>query len=211
MHDAEPEGLEQEEAEETEESVLPQIQRDLAKTRTADRVDGADNGSGFIADAMRGFLDRWQVRPLFSPPCTPEYNGAIEAGNGALKTRTHEEAARHGGAGQWTADDVEGARAMANQLNYPYGPLGPTRAECFRGSPRIAMEAREAFGRAVQREQIQERLKRGYPLDANLGHPAQAQIDRVAIGCALVEHGILSFTRRSITPSLNALKALRFS
>jgi hypothetical protein len=46
------------------------------------------NGSSFIADEMRRFLDGWQVRPLFSPPYTPEYNGAIEAGNGALKTRT---------------------------------------------------------------------------------------------------------------------------
>ena len=46
------------------------------------------NGSSFIADEMRRSLDGWRVRPLFSPPYTPEYNGAIEAGNGALKTRT---------------------------------------------------------------------------------------------------------------------------
>ena len=170
-----------------------------------------DNGSGFIADAMRRFLDRWQVRPLFSPPYTPEYNGAIEAGNGALKTGAHEEAARHGRTGQWTADDAEGARMMANKLSYPYGPLGPTRHELFHGSPRIALETRAAFGRTVEREQIAERLGRGYPLNTALSHPAQAQIDRVAIGCALVEHGFLSFTRRSITPSLNSQKVLNIS
>ena len=39
---------------------------------------------------MRDFLARWAVRPLFSPPYTPEYNGGIEAGNHALKTRTQE-------------------------------------------------------------------------------------------------------------------------
>jgi len=31
------------------------------------------------------FLERWQVLPLFSPPYTPEYNGACEAGHDAMK------------------------------------------------------------------------------------------------------------------------------
>ena len=164
----------------------------------------SDNGSGFIAEAMRRFLDRWQIRPLFSPPYTPEYNGAIEAGNGALKTRTHEEAARQGRDGHWTADDTEVARRMANELTYPHGPLGPTRHKCFRTSQRISLEARSAFGRTVEHEQTQERLQQGYPLDTDLDHSDQAQIDRVAIGRALVEHGYLTFTRRSITPSIKS-------
>ena len=171
----------------------------------------SDNGSGFIAEAMRGFLDCWQVRPLFSPPYTPEYNGTIEAGNGALKTRTHEEAARQGRSGHWTADDTEAARRMANELTYPDGPLGLTRHESFRSAPPTMLEARAAFGRSVDREQTQERLKQGYPLDTDLGHSDQAQIDRVAIGCALVEHGFLTFTRRSITPSIKSLKPLNIS
>jgi hypothetical protein len=33
----------------------------------------------------------------------------------------------------------------------------------------------------------------------------------VAIGCALVEHGFLPFTQRSITPSIKSLKPLRIS
>ena len=148
---------------------------------------------------------------LFSPPYTPEYNGAIEAGNGALKTRTHDAAACQGRTGHWTADDAEAARRMANELTYPRGPLGPTRHECFHTSPRISIEARAAFGRTVAYEQTQERLKQNYPLDTDLGHSAQAQIDRVAIGCALVEHGFLTFTQRSITPSIKSLKPLRIS
>ncbi len=83
---------------------------------------------------MRCVLDLWRVRPLFSPPYTPEYNGSIEAGNGALKTRTHEEAARHGRDGHWTADDAEAARRMANEMTYPDGPRGPTRYERFRAT-----------------------------------------------------------------------------
>jgi len=170
----------------------------------------SDNGSGFIAEAMRGFLDRWKVCHLFSPPYTPEYNGSVEAGNGALKTRTCDEAARQGRDGHWTADDVEAARRMANELTYPQGPRGPTRQECFRTSPRISLDG-AAFGRTVERERNQERLKQGYPLDTDLGHAAQAQIDRVAISRALVEHGYLSFTRRSITPQLKLQIALRIS
>ncbi len=171
----------------------------------------SDNGSGFIAQTMHGFLGRWQVRSLFSPPYTPEYNGTIEAGNGALKTRTHEEAARQGRSGHWTANDTEVARRMANELTYPDGPLGPTPNERFRSSPPTMLDARAAFGRSVEQEQIQERLKQGYPLDTDLGHSDQAQIDRVAIRCALVEHGFLSFTRRSITPSIKSQIPLRIS
>jgi transposase InsO family protein len=164
----------------------------------------SDNGSGFIAEAMRRFLECWGVLPLFSPPYTPEYNGAIEAGNFALKTRTQNEAARQGRNGHWTADDAEVARRMANELTYPRGPLGPTRQECLRTSPPISLETRAAFGRTVAREQTQERLQQGYPLDTDLGHMAQAQIDRAAISRALVEHDYLTFTRRSITPSIKS-------
>ena len=171
----------------------------------------SDNGSGFISAAMRGFLDGWQVRPLFSPPYTPEYNGSIEAGNGALKTRTREEAARQGRASHWTADDTEVARRMANELTYPNGPRHPTRQERFRAAPRMLTAERAAFGRTTADKQNQERLKQSYPLDTDLGHMAQAQIDREAIRRALVEHGYLTFTQRSITPSLKSQKTLRIS
>ena len=164
----------------------------------------SDNGSGFISAAMLRFLDKWQVRPLFSPPHTPEYNGACEAGNGALKTHTHEEAARQGRPGRWTADDMEAARRMANELVYPDGPRGPTRHERFCSALQLTLAARVAFGRTLAHERIEERRKHGYPLDTDLGHVAQAQIDRVAIGCALVEHGYLSFTGRSISPPIKS-------
>jgi len=164
----------------------------------------SDNGSGFIAEVTRGLLEHWNVRPLFSPPYTPEYNGAIEAGIGGMKARTQDEAARQGRNGQWTADDVEAARRMANEVIYDHGPLGQTRQECFGTRPCITPAVRAAFGRTVQHEQVQERLKQGDPLDTDLGHAAQAQIDRVAISRALVEHGYLSFTRRSITPPIKS-------
>ena len=176
----------------------------------------SDNGSGFIAEAMRNFLDRCQVLPLFSPPRTPEYNGGVEAGNGALKAHTHEQAARQGrrplrSARHWTADHLEAARRMGNELVYPDGPCGPTRHARFRSAPRISLEDCAAFGRSVGRERIAERSKLGYPLDTDLGHVAQAQVDRVAIGCALVEHGYLTITRRSITPQIKSSLSLGIS
>lgn len=159
----------------------------------------SDNGPGFIAAATRRFLDRWQVLPLFSPPYTPEYNGAIEAGNGALKNRTHEQAAQAGRIGHWTADDCEAARCMANELQYRRGTLGPTPRAAFAARPPLSLQLRDAFRCDVQREQTQHRITMGYPLDVDLDHATQAEIDRVAIRRALVEHGILTFTRRSIT------------
>lgn len=171
----------------------------------------SDNGSGFTAESTRRFLDRWQVLPLFSPPYTPEYNGACEAGNGALKVRTNEHAAQQGHLGHWTADDCEAARRMANELHYPRGPHAPTPRQAFVARKTISREARDAFRCAVAHEQQQERIRRGYTSDADLDHAAQAAIDRVAIRRALVEHGILTFTRRSITPPIKSQILLRIS
>jgi hypothetical protein len=56
----------------------------------------------------------WNVIQLFSPPVTPEYNGACEAGNGSVKTLTDHQAAHHGRPGQWSCDDIETARSAAN-------------------------------------------------------------------------------------------------
>lgn len=170
-----------------------------------------DNGSPFIAEEMRCFLNRWNVHSLFSPPYTPEYNGSVEAGNGVMKAHTHDEAARQGRTRHWTADDVEAARRMANELTYPDGPRGPTRLECFRTSPPIPIDTRVAFVRTLEQQQAQERLNQNYSLDTDLGHAIQSKIDRVAVSRALVEHGYLTFTRRLISPPFNSQNSLNIS
>jgi hypothetical protein len=171
----------------------------------------SDNGPGFIAEDTRAFLDHWQVWPLFSPPYLPEYNGAIEAGNGSLKLWTHQQAARQGRTDHWTADDCEAARCMANQLSYPCGCHKPTPADAWRLRPPLTREDRTAFGRALQQQRDRTRQETNYPLQGSLGLPAQAAIDRVAIRRALVEHGLLTFTRRLITPPLHARLTSRIS
>ena len=116
----------------------------------------SDNGSGFIAEDTRAFWPAGRSAPSSHRPIRRS-TMAVEAGNGALKTRTHEEAARQGRRGHWTADDTEVARRMANELSI-LTARWPTRQERFRSSPpTIADEARAAFGRSVEQEQIQER------------------------------------------------------
>ncbi len=88
-----------------------------------------DNGSPFVAGVTRALLAQWQVIPLYSPPGRPQYNGAIEAGIGALKARTHYQAVRQGQPGEWTLADAEAARQQANTLGRPWGAHGPAPAE----------------------------------------------------------------------------------
>jgi transposase InsO family protein len=85
-----------------------------------------DNGSAFLAELTWRLLHAHRVLPLFSPPYTPRYNGAIEAGIGSLKTRTETHAAHLGLPGFWSADDVAAARLEANATARPRGPRGPT-------------------------------------------------------------------------------------
>jgi transposase InsO family protein len=171
----------------------------------------SDNGSGFIAEETKRFLDRWQVLPLFSPPYTPEYNGACEAGIGGLKVRTHEQAAGQGRAGHWTAEDMESARGMGNELHYPTRLHGRTPAAAFRARMPIPTKEREAFQCTVEVRRAEERTQREELKDTILGHAAQSHIDRLAIGRALVDHGILFFKRRSITTPIKSQFCLNIS
>jgi transposase InsO family protein len=108
-----------------------------------------DNGSPFVAAATRALLAQWQVQALWSPPRRPQYNGAIEAGIGSLKGRTHYQAARGGHAGQWTLADAEAARAEANTLGRPWGAHGPTPAERWQGRQPLTAAERSAFAASV--------------------------------------------------------------
>jgi transposase InsO family protein len=165
-----------------------------------------DNGSGFIADATRRFLHAYGVVPLVSPPYTPEFNGACEAGNGALQVRTLHLAAHAGRPAFWTSHDTEAARHQANELNYPQGPNGPTPAQIWAARQPFPLDKRTAFRHTLNEHQAQVRQQLGHLTDTALSQQTQDSIDRTAIRRALVEHGLLSFTRRSFTPTLKSLK-----
>jgi transposase InsO family protein len=108
-----------------------------------------DNGSPFVAAMARELLARWGVIPLYSPPGCPQYNGAIEAGIGALKARTHYQAVRQGRPGEWTLADAEAARQEANALGRPWGAHGPTPAERWAKRQPLPAAERAAFAVSV--------------------------------------------------------------
>jgi transposase InsO family protein len=85
------------------------VLEDLFAEHGAPLVIKEDNGPGFIAQATRELLAEHGVLVLYSPPYSPSYNGACEAGNGSIKCRATRIAAHAGRAGHWTADDVERA------------------------------------------------------------------------------------------------------
>ena len=167
----------------------------------------SDNGSAFGAPAVATLLRNFGVVGLFSPPHTPSYNGAIEAGIGALKDRTEAHAARHGRPGHWTWDDVAAARMEANATARPHGPAGPTPDEAWAARPSLTTDQRRSFRRSVEGHR-DNALREWQELHtASRSVLSERAVDRVAIRRALVEHGVLLFTRRSIPPPIPRQKA----
>ena len=157
-----------------------------------------DNGSPFCAGATLDFLDQAGVLPLFSPPYTPRYNGAIEAGIGSLKTRSECHATRQGRPGHWSWDDVEAARLEANATARPRGPGGPTPDALWAGRPPISPEARDSFRDSVDRRRTEVRARDGWPTEGPLEEKDARAVDRQAIRRALEGHGYLLYSRRRI-------------
>jgi transposase InsO family protein len=156
----------------------------------------ADNGSAFIADATQAFLSGWGANLLFSPAYTPEYNGSIEAGNGSMKTRTECYASRAGHPGEWMYDDVIAAPIEANATARPQGETGPTPNELWRARRPLSTEERRLFQQTVSQYRDLQEAK---PQSTQ----EERRMQREAIRCALVEHGILWFLRRRNPLTIN--------
>jgi len=163
----------------------------------------SDNGSPLDCDEVTTVLDRWGVWQLLSPPGTPQYNGACEAGIGSLKTRAHHEAARHDRPGRWTCDDVEAARRQGNETLRPWGPWRDTPELAWRNRRRITDEERRAFAAEVARLEHKTMVERGYLPGVDPEPFARASIRRVALSRALVACGYLQFRRRRIPLPIN--------
>jgi transposase InsO family protein len=166
----------------------------------------SDNGSAFIAEETRHLLRTWQVEVLFSPPRTPSYNGAIEAGNGSLKTHTENQAEAAGRPGQWTSADLEAACCRAN-ASRPRRLKGRSPEEAWTSRSPLTETERQCFQTAVEEERRQARALKGIPADIALKRHQQASVDRKALPRALVAHDYLSFTRRRIHSPIPPPKA----
>jgi len=128
-----------------------------------------------------------------SPPYTPWYNGAIEAGNGSHGTRTHYEAARHGHPGYWTRDDLEASRLQSDTTARPWGDRGPTPQDLWSERPPITQSERQVFRNCL--ENMQELA----PADLSDGD-VRAVVARAAVRRALETLGYLCVRRKRITP-----------
>ena len=76
----------------------------------------SDNGSEFVNEVITRLMARYGTTHLLSPAYFPEYNGACEAGGGALMTRALEVAATVGQPGILTIDALETGRKVGNSV-----------------------------------------------------------------------------------------------
>jgi putative transposase len=166
-----------------------------------------DNGSAFIADALRWVLHHAGVGQLFSPPHLPAYNGAIEASIGSLKTRTEQFSNNAGHAGVWTSADLAQAQRQANTQSRPRRLRGLTPAQAWQARAPLDAAAHARFQATVAQYRVEERLQHGWLDDEPLCRTEQAAIDRVAFRRALVAHDLLLFRRRRILPQIPKPKA----
>jgi len=165
-----------------------------------------DNGSAFVADALRWYLERCGVGQLFSPPRTPTYNGSIEASIGSLKKRTERQCQLAGHPGWWTGPTVEAARVEANQTARPRRLHGGTPEQVWAARPLLTSQARADFQATVDRLRTEARVEQGMSAQEVLTRRQQAAVDRVAFRRALVAHDLLLFRRRRIPPRIRRPK-----
>lgn len=155
-----------------------------------------DNGSNLVAEVVVAVLEEWAVLALRSPPGCPAYNGACEAGIGSISRRAEEYAALAGHPGEWTCDDLEAARVLANHEGRP-------RAAPAGRSPEVAWLERRAFGpderarlRAEALRIYLAELQRLEDLDPLSDPRVRASIERAALGRALCNLNYLTIRRR---------------
>jgi transposase InsO family protein len=157
----------------------------------------SDNGSAFLDEGLQGILGDWGVLPLYSPPHSPWYNGAIESSIGSLKRRTERHACQAGHGGVWTSADVMAARLEANQSR-PRRLHGATAAQTWALRAPLAPGLRACFRATVEVGRVEARRELELPASGVLSRTQQAAVDRRAIRRAFVAHDLLLFRRRRI-------------
>ena len=149
-----------------------------------------DNGGPLVAEPVQLVLETHQVVQLRSPPYTPEYNGACEAGIGQFKTHAHYLAAAQGG---WTSDVAEAARQQGNRI---VRASGQSAEDAWDARRPLAEDLRSRFRSSLRRLAGEEWTARGEPA---IVHPNDRDaLDRLVIGRALIEHDLLRTRRRRI-------------
>jgi hypothetical protein len=162
-----------------------------------------DNGKHFVAGEVSALLAEHRVAHLRSPFCMPSYNGAIEAGGGNFKIRTHHEAARHDRPGEWTLDDVEAARLRGNELGFPNGVAAGTPDVAWANRAPITDGTRRCLHELICQYALEEARDLGYQEGAPLGEAVRLSIGRASISRALCQLGFVQFRRRFVSLPIN--------
>lgn len=175
--------------------VLP-VLSELFRRHGAPLVLKMDNGSAFIARAMKAFLADHGTALLYSPPRTPEYNGTCEAGHAWVKIDALWSAIGHDRTGAWAHEDLQHAldRSLARAaLREGVRPMDRRP---------IPVEARVAFQQELTRarEAWEKRLE--VPGYETLSRLDKAKLDRKAIPATLEKMRYLTVTRRRVTPPI---------
>lgn len=163
----------------------------------------ADNGSAFISKDVEVFLESLGVTLLLSPPGTPRFNGACEAGIGSLKTRTHHIAARNGRQTRWSADDVEAARLLGNASRVVINDVVSTPDHLWSCHAPIDESDRGTFHRRVRILEVEVTKELGLLPGAVHDVRSRACIERLAITRALVELGHLTIRRQRLNQPIS--------
>jgi transposase InsO family protein len=192
----------------TSAQVVCDALRALFAEHGAPLVLKSDNGSGFIAADTRALLAKHGVQHLLSPPGTPSYNGACEAGIGGMKRRTELLAARNDRLLDWTCDDLFAALLWANYDHYPNGLAGGTAAGRFAVRPTLGEAERNTFRDAVVQSK-QELYAAACTAGDVSTDKLRAVYHRRAVRRILVEHDYLSINWRSIPQPIHTAKCAR--
>jgi hypothetical protein len=151
-----------------------------------------DNGSAWRGQEVQAVLLKWMVLMLFSPPMTPEYNGSVESGIGAAKGRTQERSERRGNAGNWTWEDIEGARQDGNQFGSSPFSFNQTPEQVWETRQAIRSEERASLEDAVNRiEKEVQQERAGRSGEAVQEAPSKEGIMRAVLSRALRALGFL--------------------
>jgi transposase InsO family protein len=154
----------------------------------------SDNGPAFVHQDLKDLIARHDVLGLYSPPRTPRYNGACEAGIGGLKRVASDLQlddplpAQLGDYLQRAADIL-----LAQPVSRRRG--APTRAEAWRARPECTPALREALFERYQVHALAQSAKLGIAPDQRLTHAEQASLDRYAIREALCDLQLLVIRR----------------
>jgi len=157
----------------------------------------SDNGSGFIAEAMRRFLDRWEPS-LFSPPYLPRVQWSCRSGQRRVQgpARMRKRARQDRAAtGRWMTARWD----VAWQTN----SVTPTTAWTLRGNPapHLASHCDEARGPQPHHTGLTgARASQARSPWTRPGQHSRRERPCGQSAAALVEHGFLTFTPSQLTP-----------